>query len=148
MGGDESGLTEDSELLGLIGQRKSVIVENKTDISGQSQRETTKCVTPTIRTSALTGEGIPALRIEILRQIQGEHAAGETGFITNLRHQRLIEQCLQSLGAASNAVSQRVPHEMLLLDLYTALRSLDEITGVTTTDDILNLIFGTFCIGK
>jgi tRNA modification GTPase len=37
---------------------------------------------------------------------------------------------------------------MLLLDLYAALRPLDEITGATTTGDILNLIFGTFCIGK
>jgi tRNA modification GTPase len=37
---------------------------------------------------------------------------------------------------------------MLLLDLYAALRSLDELTGVTTTEDILNLIFSTFCIGK
>jgi tRNA modification GTPase len=37
---------------------------------------------------------------------------------------------------------------MVLLDLYAALRPLDEITGTTTTDDILNLIFGTFCIGK
>jgi tRNA modification GTPase len=45
-------------------------------------------------------------------------------------------------------VGARVPHEMLLLDLYNALRPLDEITGATTTDDILNLIFGTFCIGK
>jgi tRNA modification GTPase len=37
---------------------------------------------------------------------------------------------------------------MLLLDLYAALRPIDEITGVTTTDDILNLIFSSFCIGK
>jgi tRNA modification GTPase len=37
---------------------------------------------------------------------------------------------------------------MILLDLYNALRQLDEITGATATDDILNLIFSTFCIGK
>ena len=53
-----------------------------------------------------------------------------------------------ALHAATNAIAARVPHEMLLLDLYGALRPLDEITGATTTDDILNLIFGTFCIGK
>ena len=46
------------------------------------------------------------------------------------------------------AIDNKVPHEMLLLDLYNALRPLDEITGATTTDDILNLIFSTFCIGK
>jgi tRNA modification GTPase len=37
---------------------------------------------------------------------------------------------------------------MLLLDLYTTLRALDSLTGATTTDDILHLIFSTFCIGK
>ncbi len=37
---------------------------------------------------------------------------------------------------------------MILLDLYGSLRALDEITGATTADDILNLIFGSFCIGK
>jgi tRNA modification GTPase len=52
------------------------------------------------------------------------------------------------LSAAETAVANRVPHEMLLLDLYNALRPLDAITGATTTDDILNLIFSTFCIGK
>jgi tRNA modification GTPase len=55
---------------------------------------------------------------------------------------------LTALAAARTAVDNRVPHEMLLLDLYNALRPLDEITGATTTDDILSLIFSTFCIGK
>jgi tRNA modification GTPase len=43
---------------------------------------------------------------------------------------------------------QGIPHEMLLLDLYAALRPIDGITGATTADDILNRIFSTFCIGK
>jgi tRNA modification GTPase len=45
-------------------------------------------------------------------------------------------------------VRNKTPHEMLLLDLYSALRPLDAITGQTTPDDVLNLIFSTFCIGK
>jgi tRNA modification GTPase len=72
----------------------------------------------------------------------------ESGFLTSVRHQKLVNDARVSLDAASNAVAARVPHEMLLLDLYAALRPLDEITGATTTDDILNLIFSTFCIGK
>ena len=46
------------------------------------------------------------------------------------------------------AVEFGIPHEMLLLDLYAALRPIDAITGATTADDILNRIFSTFCIGK
>ena len=53
-----------------------------------------------------------------------------------------------ALDAAKRALEEKIPHEMLLLDLYNALRPLDAITGATTNDDILNLIFSTFCIGK
>jgi tRNA modification GTPase len=110
----------------------------------QAQRAITR-----IPTSAITGEGIPALRAAILQQVAGDSATQlETGFLTSVRHQRLVNEALAALDAATNAVAAHVPHEMLLLDLYGALRPLDEITGATTTDDILNLIFGTFCIGK
>src|ERR1019366_2412541 len=102
-----------------------------------------------ISTSARPGEGIPALREAILRHVAGDRTTRrESGFLTNVRHQKLVSDALASLDDATNAVAARVPHEMLLLDLYRALRPLDEITGVTTTDDILNLIFSTFCIGK
>jgi tRNA modification GTPase len=78
------------------------------------------------------------------------HPAGEaeTGMLTSLRHFEAITQALASLAAAENAVAVRIPHEMLLLDLYAALRQLDSLTGETTADDILNRIFSTFCIGK
>jgi tRNA modification GTPase len=138
---------EDSDLLAQVGRRKAIVVENKADLVTALPPRPQFTAT-VIRTSARTGDGIPALRAEILRQIQGDGAATEASFLTNLRHQRLVEQSLQSLTATANAVAGRVPHEMVLLDLYAALRALDEITGATTTDDILNLIFGTFCIGK
>ena len=102
-----------------------------------------------VLTSAVTGEGIAELRGAILRHVGGETGAqAESGFLTNVRHQGLINDSLLALEAAKNAVAAKVPHEMLLLDLYNALRPLDAITGQTTTDDILNLIFSTFCIGK
>jgi tRNA modification GTPase len=100
---------------------------------------------PLVHTSATTGRGIPELRAEILRQAGGESAAQtETGFLTSLRHQKLVGESLAALENARSAVTNKVPHEMLLLDFYGALRPLDEITGATTTDDILNLIFSRF----
>ena len=65
-----------------------------------------------------------------------------------MRHEQLLRESGQYLEKARAAVAAGIPHEMLLLDLYNALRALDEITGATTTDDILNLIFSSFCIGK
>jgi tRNA modification GTPase len=102
-----------------------------------------------VRTSAVTGSGVPDLRAEILRHIGGKRGGhAESGFLTNARHQQLVRDSLAGLAAAKAAVGNKIPHEMLLMDLYNALRALDEITGATTNDDILNLIFSTFCIGK
>ena len=155
---------EDEELLRQIEARPAIVVENKSDLlsscgDGRLARPSRtepgpvsspeSGSPPRISTSALTGEGIPALREAILRHVAGDRTTQqESGFLTNVRHQKLVNDALASLNDATNALAARVPHEMLLLDLYRALRPLDEITGATTTDDILNLIFSTFCIGK
>ena len=100
-------------------------------------------------TSALTGQGLPELRAKILEvAAPAREASPEGEFITNLRHQQLIKDCLGALTRARAAAVERVPHEMLLLDLYDALHALDTITGATTVDDLLGIIFSTFCVGK
>jgi tRNA modification GTPase len=99
-------------------------------------------------TSALTGEGIPELRTKIMQLVGGNGVQQERGFLTNVRHKQLVSDAIAALDKADAAVPQKIPHEMLLLDLYNSLRPLDEITGSTTADDILNLIFSSFCIGK
>jgi tRNA modification GTPase len=138
---------EDAELLRLAQNRPVIVVGNKSDLGSSGQWSVASG--QRVLTSAVTGEGIDELRGEILRHIGGEgRAQAESGFLTSVRHQGLIEDSLTGLDAATNAVAGKVPHEMLLLDLYSALRPLDAITGATTTDDILNLIFSTFCIGK
>ena len=160
---------EDTELLRQVDGRPAIVVENKSDLLSATEddscgdgRLARPCraepgrVSPAepnspqhISTSALTGEGIPALRDAILNHVAGDAATQqESGFLTNVRHEKLVNDALSALDAATQAVAGRVPHEMLLLDLYASLRPLDEITGTTTTDDILNLIFSTFCIGK
>ncbi len=163
--------SEDCELVEQAAQGSAILVANKTDLlqdrkADQEHRATqehrsaesgnsagtggeTKAGLRQVQTSALSGEGIEELRSEILRHISGGAGIStESGFLTNTRHQSLVRNALTALDAARNAVTNKVPHEMLLLDLYSALRPIDEITGATTTDDILNLIFGRFCIGK
>jgi len=142
---------EDEELLSHIEGRPSIVVGNKCDLEGRGQWSVVRgqSIVPAVFASALTGEGIAELRAEILRHIGGEIGTqAEAGFLTNVRHQGLVKDSLAALAAATGAVVAKVPHEMLLLDLYNALRPLDAVTGATTTDDILNLIFSKFCIGK
>lgn len=137
----------DRELLGDVGQRPAIVVRNKIDI-GKDGAGALKDGMPAVDTSATSGEGVPALRSLILDKIGATGTQIESGFLTNVRQQDLVRKAMQNLEAASAAVGNQTPHEMILLDLYNALRPLDEITGATTADDILNRIFSSFCIGK
>jgi tRNA modification GTPase len=137
---------EDRELLEQVRRRTAIVVENKSDLGGVALQGNGL---PCVQTSATSGAGIVELRESILRHIGGENGSSpEAGFLTNLRQASLVTESIKSLDAAARSTSAEVPHEMILLDLYGSLRQLDEITGATTADDILNLIFGSFCIGK
>ncbi len=145
---DSSGpLTKDDhDLIEASRARRALVIANKCDLA-VSQVSTDGV--EVFKTSALTGEGIDQLRAAILNQVSGSSGAEhEAGFLTNVRQQRLVDETLSSLTAAGEATKRKIPHEMIMLDLYGALRPLDAITGETTTNDILNLIFSSFCIGK
>ena len=104
---------------------------------------------PVVRTSALTGESVDVLRKQILTLVLPMREwEWDSRLITNLRHQQLIQNSLEALRKGRTAADQQIPHEMILIDLYNALHALDGITGQTTTEDILGLIFSRFCIGK
>ena len=169
-------LQQDERLLELVASRQAIVVWNKVDLApagrlssrgglqadeepalslpkGSAVRReipnNAKAVShPIVTASALTGTGVERLRSTVLQMIGGDGVQQEQGFLTNVRHQQLVSDAIAALDKATAAVPQRIPHEMLLLDLYNALRPLDEITGATTADDILNLIFSSFCIGK
>lgn len=143
---------QDRDLIESIQGRPALVVLNKYDLVLQSSvLADGECLIsvdlPVIATSAVTGQGIAELREAILKLATGG-AAAEPGMLTSLRHHRSITQALGGLDDAANAVASSTPHEMVLLDLYRTLWALDSLTGQTTADDVLNLIFSTFCIGK
>ncbi len=143
---------EEHRLLAAVVGRPAIVAVNKSDLLEQHPKmgapgldfETGES---SISTSALTGEGIAALREKILALATGG-AASEPGLLTNLRQHQAVTTALAALADAATANAATIPHEMILLDLYRALWALDSLTGQTTPDDILNLIFSTFCIGK
>src|SRR5271165_3899909 len=145
---DDVARRRDTELVSLVTRRLAIVVQNKIDAIATAPLMPDGGL-PVVMTSALTGQGIEQLRARILCLAGGDGGSqSESGFLTNVRHQKLVRDSLGALDAASAAVPLKTPHEMILLDLYNALRPLDEITGATTADDILNLIFSSFCIGK
>jgi tRNA modification GTPase len=137
---------EERRLFEIVQGRPALVAVNKCDLKAGDQPAEIAGL-PALRTSALTGEGIPALRERILALATGG-AASEPGMLTSMRHHQAVAAALEALADAARANAAAIPHEMLLLDLYRALAALDSLTGQTTPDDILNLIFSTFCIGK
>jgi tRNA modification GTPase len=121
-------------------QGRYILVGNKSDLPRAAEPPE-----GLVAVSAITGHGIERLRERIVPAAAREQ---ESGFITSLRHEQLLRESVEALLQARKAAELGIPHEMLLLDLYAALRPIDAITGATSADDILNRIFSTFCIGK
>jgi tRNA modification GTPase len=132
---------EDDATRAFIADRPHAIVYNKADLI--ATREATR-----LYTSAMTSEGIDQLKQAILQTLTVSTPSADSALVTNLRQHQAISEAVAALNTAHHAVEQSLPHEMLLLDLYAALEALDRLTGATSSDDILNLIFSTFCIGK
>jgi tRNA modification GTPase len=147
---------EERGLLAAIHGRAALVAINKTDLAGSGTGKTLletdqsaaqQFDVPAVPTSALNGNGIYQLREKIVQLATGG-AAAEPGLLTNLRQQQSILAARGALEDSRRANETSIPHEMILIDLYRALWALDSLTGQTTPDDILNLIFSTFCIGK
>ena len=113
-------------------QGRWLLAGNKCDLPWRAGPET-----GALPVSALTGEGIDRLRQAIVDTVAPEGVLEqETGFITSLRHEQRLRESISYLDKAGDAVAQSIPHEMLLLDLYAALRPIDAITGATTADAV------------
>jgi tRNA modification GTPase len=156
---------EERSVLAAVHGRPALVAINKSDLAldasdptlgpGDTKRDVLNAdrlaaeemAIPAVATSALTGDGIGELREKIVELATGG-AAAEPGPLTNLRQRQSIAAARNALEDSARANETAIPHEMILLDLYRALWALDSLTGQTTPDDILNLIFSTFCIGK
>jgi tRNA modification GTPase len=138
---------DERELIASLAGRRALVVRNKCDL-GLGADPAPELPVASVATSALTEEGLPALREALAETVRNPAGESEAGILTSLRHFEAVSGALAALASAKEAVAAKVPHEMLLLDLYGALRQLDGLTGETTADDILNLIFTSFCIGK
>ena len=87
--------------------------------------------------SAISGEGLPALRSAIAAALGAEDLR-DTPALTNLRHARLLERALEMLDRARSAAATATPEEFVLADLHEARVLLEEVTGRRTADDTLH----------
>ena len=138
---------DDQELISRTQDARRLIVVNKCDVETFSNADLSR-VEATIIISAKTGEGIDNLRAAMLAQFDNTGVDSGGLLITNARHYDLLRRANHELESAIAALRERRSEELVLVPLHNSLRYLGEITGETTTEDILSKIFSTFCIGK
>ena len=124
---------------------------NKIDLDGQParvERDPASGQPSAVWLSALTGEGIDALRAALLERV-GWHDAGQSQFIARERHLIALRAAQAHLAQAqANAQARAAQLELFAEELRLAQGELAQITGEFTADDLLGVIFGRFCIGK
>jgi tRNA modification GTPase len=124
------------------------LVEGGAPADAAAASTTTSATTgaTTLRVSARTGAGLAALRAHLQAAIG--YAPGDTGALSaRARHLDALARARAALEAACTLLAER-RGELVAEELRLAQRSLGEITGEFTSDDLLGRIFGSFCIGK
>ena len=139
----------DLDLLNQTEHTRRLVVRNKSDLP-EFNASSTSCVAELqpINVSARTGEGLGTLRSAILSSLNSNGIEDGGLLITNARHYDLLCNTQRELDEARAALQVKHSEEVVLAPLHNALRFMGQITGETTTEDILSEIFATFCIGK
>jgi tRNA modification GTPase len=143
---------EDQSYFTEFAGKKRILVRNKTDLPAQWQwppKFDAANLTNPIDVSCVTGQGIESLKDAIKETIwSGEVKAEMLQVMINSRHQDALSRARVAAEQGIKALRGDATLELVALDLRIAVAAVGEIVGKTTTEDLLDSIFGQFCIGK
>jgi tRNA modification GTPase len=146
--------TKDHEFLAEMSTKPMLPVINKSDLPQRLDEERLQALLPkatpaAVRISAKYGDGIDRLRLAIRDMVLATPAEETTGImIAHLRHKVAIERAAGCLVRARDGLHKGLSPELTALEVREALDSLGEITGRTTSEEVLDRIFANFCVGK
>lgn len=127
---------------------RTILVYNKVDLPAVAQ-DAAVDVAATVEVSAKTGAGVGALHAALKARLNLNGALGdETPVIVRARHAEELERARRALDAAAGSLDAGVTLDCVAVDVREAMDALGAIVGAHTTEDVLNHIFGEFCIGK
>ena len=141
---------EDEKIINLLKEKNAIIILNKIDLENKINIEKIeKLNKPIIKMSAKNGEGLEELYNEIskLFKLKEIASSGEI-IVSNNRHKYLIKKAIKNVEICKETVNNNLPVDMISGYIKQVLEDLGEITGETSTEDILNTIFSKFCLGK
>ena len=136
----------------LSNGRKVVVACNKADLPQRISLDRLKRLfpeSPVVSTSALYKTGLGELKSALASLlISNPHAQLPSVIVSNLRHKQSLEKTVDFLKQARKGLESQTPPEFIATDIQSALHHIGEITGQTTTEELLDRIFSRFCIGK
>lgn len=142
----------DQSIIERVKNKKIITVINKSDLPQVLSIYEMQKNLPfknAVQISALYHHGIEELKDRIAQGIlQYKHNISSDILISNARHKSALEKTYNSLKLVQEGFQKELSPELIAVDLQAALNSLGELTGETTTEDILDAIFSKFCIGK
>jgi len=133
-----------------LGNRNFMVVLNKSDLPELIQLPASFAAHETIRISTHNGTGIEDLQQAIHAAFLHGQAVDSREYValSNVRHRDALVKCRCALQRFAENAAAGGSLELLAIDLREALHALGEVTGETTPDDVLDIIFQRFCIGK
>jgi tRNA modification GTPase len=146
-----SGMREaDAKILDRIGNKKKIILLNKTDIAAPDEIERVRREVneASIPFSAKTGAGLANLKTALSDIIKNEFFEIESSFVADMRVVSILEQARGNVLRVGALAAGREPNEIIAFELQSLLDTLAAITGEITPDDVLDSVFSRFCIGK
>ena len=121
-----------------------LLVLNKSDLPEHPEWKNTNA----LRVSCLTGDGLGALENEILSRISKQNLRPENALAINMRHRDCLRRALEACDRARKTLDKTFSPEYLSVDLNEALEAVGEVIGTVGVEQILDSVFGQFCIGK
>jgi tRNA modification GTPase len=137
--------------------KKRILVRNKTDLPVKLELpaeftipdHASLVTAPVVDVSCATGEGIERLKEAITNLVwSGKIRAGQWQVAINSRHQDALSRARAAAQTAADALAANATLELVAMDLRIAANAVGEVVGKTATEDLLDAIFSTFCIGK
>lgn len=150
-------LTEvDLEIIRSVSELEHLVVVNKIDKTDENQiaamkkrvSELDHAGSRSVLVSAKTAEGLRNLERAIVEPFSPQEVSSNGFLVTDARHHDLLLRAASEIRHSIELLDSQASEEIILIGLHNALRYLGQITGETTTEDMLTRIFSTFCIGK
>lgn len=144
--GSEDLTLEDKEIISQVAELNHILVINKSDL--QQNLINVADRSEVVRVSAKKGCGLNNLQKAIIKPFTSQNIENTGFLISDARHNDLLLRALSEIETSIELIDEKMSEEIVLIGLHNGLLFLGQVTGETTTEDMLTRIFSTFCIGK